>query len=182
MGAGTLYLGAFQATEPADSAVSSTPASSAWTPLGYTDGGLTISFGMKTATMHVDQTPYPVGTKVTMMDPTAKTSLAEATLANLAYALNNTTSSGSGSGYATLDPTIDGTEMSPAYVALIFDGVAPASSAGVAKRRRFIARKVLQTDAVEIASKKDATGLIPVTFPLHYVDSSTKPWHIVDAT
>jgi hypothetical protein len=63
---------------------------------------------------------------------------------------------------------------------VIFDGFAPASSTGVSKRRRFILRRCLSIENVEVAYKKGDMTLVPVTFGCHYIDTVTAPFKIVD--
>src|SRR5688500_2811326 len=91
MGAGRLYIGDFSLTaanEPADTAVNTTPQSSAWTDTGYTSDGVTINFGQTFANMNVDQVADPVGAKMTERVVTIATNLAQATLENVKFGLN----------------------------------------------------------------------------------------------
>jgi hypothetical protein len=181
MGPATVYLGAFGAAEPADASVNSTPAVSAWTDLGGTLGGATINLNQTFATMKFDQTPDMVGTRLADRDPQVVVVLAEPTLANLQFALNGGTIA-TGSGYAAYDPDSSVLSTQPTYKALIVDGWAPASAAGVTKRRRMVCRKILSIDNVGIPYKKDAQTVIPVTIRCHFVDSSTKPFRFIDET
>jgi|SRR6185369_956925 len=175
-GPAILYYGAYQAAEPADSAVATAPAS-AWSDLGGTDDGITLSIGREFSELSIDQVLYIIATQPTKVDPVIKTSLAEATLANFAKAMNGGTVVTS-SGYSTYDPDITEANFQPTYFALIVDGWAPGS----AKRRRVIARKCLSIESIESAYKKDGKFMYPVSMRVHYIDSSTKPFHIVDAT
>jgi len=180
-GVGRLYIGVFGATEPADSAVNSTPQSSAFTELGFTSDGVSFMVNQEMSKMTVDQIADAVGTKMVNRVVQVKTNLAEATLDNLLYVMNSGTLA-SGSGYRTLDPVFDGTELQPTYRALIFDGYAPSSSGLVVKKRRFILRKTVSSDNVEAPYKKDGLTLFPVTWDTHYVSPSIAPFHIVDET
>lgn len=175
-GPATLYYGLYQAVEPADSAVNSAPSVSAWTDLGGTDEGLTLSIGREFSELTVDQVLYVIATQPTKVDPQIKTNLAEATLANLAIAMNSGTVTTSAS-YKTYDFESQENNFQPTYFALLIDGWAPGS----AKRRRMIARKCLSIESIESAFKKDGKFMYPVTFRSHWVDSSTKPIHVVDA-
>jgi hypothetical protein len=184
MGAGTLYNGAFSLTgaaEPADSAVNTTPQTSAWTDMGFTNDGVTLTVNQEFAEMTVDQIADIIGRKMTQRSLQVQSNLAEATLENLVIGLNSGTVS-TGTGFKKYVPVFDGTELQPTYFANIFDGYAPASSAGVVKRRRFILRKVLSIDNVEVAYKKGDMTLIPVTFGCHYVSTSLAPFAIIDET
>lgn len=176
-GPAVIYYGEFGATEPADSAVGSAPSSGTWTDLGATDEGVNLNIGREFSELTVDQVLYVVATQPTKIDPQIKTNLAEATLDNLKKAMNGGTIVTS-SGWSSLDPDITEANFQPTYFALIVDGWAPGS----AKRRRVIARKCLSIDPIESAWKKDGKFMYPVAFRIHYVSSSTKPFHVVDAT
>lgn len=175
-GPGTLYLGAFGATEPADSAVNTTPSASTWTDLGGTSDGATITMTQAFSELKVDQLIETVGRRLTQRDVGVKTSLAEPTLANLALTTNNSSPVAS-SGYTTLDLDTATSATQPLYKAFMIDGYAPAGL-----RRRIIIRKGLNTASPELAYKKDAMTLIPVEFASHYVSSSIKSVHMVDET
>lgn len=181
MGAGSLYTGAYQATEPADTAVNSAPQASAWTDAGFTSDGVNLMLNQEFATMTVDQIADIIGRKMTQRDVQVQTNLAEATLENLTIGLNTGTIA-TGSGFKSYTPVFSGNELQPTYIAVIFDGYAPASAAGVTKRRRFILRRCLSIDNVETAYKKGEMTLVPVTFGCHYIDTSTAPFKIVDET
>jgi hypothetical protein len=181
MGPATVYLGAFGAAEPADASVNSTPATSAWTDLGGTNGGTTINLNQTFATMTFDQTVDIVGTRPVSRDVQVVVNLAEPTLAHLQFALNGGTVA-TGSGYASYDPDSSVLSTQPTYKALLVDGWAPASAAGVTKRRRMVCRKILSIDNIGTAFKKDQQTLIPVTIRCHYVDNSTKPFRFIDET
>ncbi|HEX8106107.1 MAG TPA: hypothetical protein VF516_00200 [Kofleriaceae bacterium] len=185
MGAGSLYSGLYQATEPLDQAVNTSPQASAWVDAGFTNDGVTITLNQEFATMTVDQISDIIGRKMTQRDVQVKANLAEATLENLTIGLNSgTISTGSGGGvnYKVYTPVFNGSELQPTYFASIFDGYAPASAAGLTKRRRFILRRVLSIDNVEVAYKKGDMTLVPVTFGCHYIDTVTAPFKIVDET
>lgn len=182
MGAGRLYTGLFSLTaanEPALAAVNTTPQASAWTFTGFTNDGVTITIEQEFAEMTVDQLADRVGRKLTGRNLAIQANLAEATLANLTLGLNGGTIT-TASGYSYYEPTYDGTELQPTYIALLFDGYAPASSAGVSKRRRFLIRKGLQTENVETSYKKGDMTLVPVTFAAHYISDTVAPFRIID--
>ncbi|HEY0774148.1 MAG TPA: hypothetical protein VGD51_08710 [Nocardioidaceae bacterium] len=176
-GAATLYNGAYgTATEPADSAVNTAPpASGGWTDCGGTNDGVTLSIGQEFAELEIDQVIDVPARRQTKRDVQIQTNLAEGTLANLKLALNGGTSA-SGTGYESYTPTDGLTNTEPDYSAVILDGLAPESM-----RRRVIGRKVLNTENVESAYKKDGQWLIPVAFATHWISASTAPYHVVDA-
>lgn len=180
-GPGTLYEGAFGATEPADTAINTSPASSAWTDLGGTTDGAMFGVAQTWSELEVDQLIETVGRRLTKRETTVKTNLAEATLANLAMAINNSAPT-SGAGYNALDWDNTDSATQPTYRSHILDGYAPGSTGATQYRRRVILRKVLNTSSPELAYKKDAMTVIPVEFHTHYVSPSIKSLHIVDQT
>lgn len=174
MGPADLYKGAFGAAEPADTAVNTTPAASAWTDIGGTDGGLKLSVDQKYTELKVDQLVDRVGSRLTSREFMLETNLAEPTLANLSLALNGGTQA-TGAGFANYDPLYASSATQPTYTALLFDGYSPNS-----KRRRVIVRKTLSTDKVDTSYEKDGQTFLPVKFTGHYVTSSIAPIHVVD--
>jgi hypothetical protein len=181
-GAGRMYTGVFSATaanEPGLAAINSAPQASAWTYTGFTSDGLTITIDQTFSEMRVDQLADRVGTKMTERQLSIQANLAEATLANLVLGMNGGTVTTAAS-YSYYEPTYDGTELQPTYIPVLFDGYAPASAAGVSKRRRIILRKAISTENIESAYKKDSLTLVPVTFTSHYVSDTVAPFRIID--
>jgi hypothetical protein len=176
LGPATLFIGAFGAVEPADTAVNTTPAASAWTDLGATDGGVKLTIDQKFTELTVDQIVDSLGRRLTQREIMVDTNLAEPTLANLSTAMNGGTSA-TGAGFASLDPLNVTSATQPTYIAVILDGYAPAGF-----RRRVIIRKALNTSSIQAAYAKDKETYIPVTFAGHYVSASITPFHIVDQT
>lgn len=181
-GPATLYIADFGATEPANSAVNSTPQASAWTDLGGTTDGVELSIQQEYKELEVDQVVDVPGRRLTKRDMSVKTNLAEATLANLAISLNDGTISPSGSGYSGYyEPAFTDSATQPTYRALLVHGWAPGNGANnQSKRRMVILRKVLSSDNVEFAYKKEDQTVFSVTWSVHYVDGSTAPFKIVD--
>ena len=178
-GPGLLYIGAFGATEPADSAVNTTPVASTWADVGGTQDGSTLNITREFLEMEVDQIVDMPGRRLTNRDLQITTNMAEPTLVNLQTALNGGTITASAA-FQTYDPDNTVAATQPSYKALLLDGYAPQSAAAVTMRRRVIARKVLSIDDVESSYKKDEQTLLPVTFGCHYVSSVITPFHIVD--
>lgn len=174
MGPGTLYSGDFSAAEPADSAINTTPAASAWSDVGGTMDGAELTIEQDYEELEVDQIVDIPGRRLTKRDMSIKTNMAEPTLENLALGMNAGTVT-TGSGFKSLEPISDTSATQPTYYAMILDGFAPQQL-----RRRIIMRKVLSTDNVEFAYKKDEQTVFAVTFSVHYVSSSIKPFKIVD--
>lgn len=175
MGPGSLYIGTFGAAEPADSAINTTPAASAWTDCGGTLGGITFEFGQEIKKLECDQLTYVPESRVIGNTIIVKTKLAEVTLTNLTNAMNGGTS-GSGSGYETYEPDMGDSSNSPDYKALIFDGF---GAGGL--RRRVIVRKVINVESVELESSKDGQQAYAVSLEGHYVSSAIAPYKVVQA-
>lgn len=167
-GPATLYHAPFGSTEPATLA---TAPVAPWVDLGGTSDGVELAIADEYSTLSVDQIIYEVERRRTGRVVTIKTNLAEATLENLARAVNNTAPS---AGVLTADDGL--TAFNPAYSAIILDGIAPGGL-----RRRAIVRKVLSTDSVAASYKKDGMTIIPVTFTAHWVSASVRPFVISDA-
>lgn len=173
-GPAELYAGAFGAAEPAESAVNSTPAASAWTDMGGTSGGARLNVALTYSELAVDQLVDSPGRRLTKRDFNIATSLAEVTLDNLDRALNGGTSS-SGSGWEAWEPNSDSAATQPNYFAVLLHGWAPAGN-----RRQVVGRKMLNIANLEAAYQKDGQTLIPVDFAGHYVSASIKPFRIID--
>jgi hypothetical protein len=176
-GPATLYVGAFGATEPTDALINTAPAV-AWTDLGGTTGGVTLTAAITLAALDVDQILDPVGDVITARDITVATSLAEATLANLARVLNladAVVTTGTTPAGPTLEPVSDVTSFTPVYRAFILDGIAPGGF-----RRRIILRKAIQTAAAALPHAPGTQTVIPATFRSTYVSASVKPFKIID--
>lgn len=170
-GPAVMYLGAFGVTEPATIA---TAPGAGWTDVGGTNDGVTYSVELEFSELAVDQLVDIPGQRVVKRVSKIKTNLAEATLANMAIALNELAAIVVAN---KLTPTNGVAAATPNYAAVLLDGLAPGGF-----RRRFIGRKMLQTGNIESAYKKDGQLLIPVEFTGHYVSSSIAPFVIEDAT
>lgn len=180
-GPATLYIGAFGATEPANAAVNSTPQASAWTDLGGTQGGVELTINQDYKELEVDQVVDVPGRRLVKRDMSVKTNLAEPTLANLTYALNDGTVAASGTGFAGYyEPAFTDSATQPTYRAVICHGWAAGAGATTSKRRMVILRKVLSTDNVAFAYKKDDQTVFTVQWSVHYVTSAIAPFKILD--
>lgn len=180
MGPATIYVGAFGAVEPADTAVNTTPAASAWTDVGLTDGGAMMTISPKFTDFSADQIVDIPGTRLTSRTITVTTTLSEVTLANLANALNSTVGA-TGAGYASFEPNYGQFASQLPYGAIILDGwaVAPTNSNW---RRRVILRKTMQTSKVDLNYAKDKQTGLSVTWQAFYVSTTIAPFHIADQT
>lgn len=179
-GPANLYIGAFGATEAADTTLPTVPDVTYWADLGGTQDGVKVTIDREYAELEVDQITMTPERRITKLEIMVATNLAEATLANLSLVLNGGASATGGSGstaYANYDLAVDDSSTQPTYKAIIIDGWAANG-----KRRRIIVRKVLSIEPVEVGYKKDEQTLFPVTFAAHWISSSIKPMHIVDST
>lgn len=167
-GPASLYYGAFGVTEPVTVA---TAPGVGFTDLGGTQGGCELIIADEYSVLSVDQIVFEVARRRVNRVVQIKTTLAEATLENLARAINNTAPS---SNVLELDDGLGA--FSPAYGCILLDGIAPGGF-----RRRAILRKTLATDSVGTAYKKDGQTLVPVTWTGHWVSASIKPLKIEDA-
>lgn len=176
MGPADLYIGSFSALEPLDTVVNTTPAASSWTDLGGTQDGVKLTVDQTYTPLEVDQIVDEPGARLTKRMFTIETNLAEPTLENLKYLLNDGTAA-SGAGYKNFEPIYASSATQPTYRAVILDGYAPNQF-----RRRLIIRKCLSNDKVEMTYKKDAQTLYTVKWQGFYVTSGIAPFKIVDAT
>lgn len=168
-GPATVYVAPFGTADPAT--IATAPAAS-WADVGGTKGGLELNVSSEFATLTVDQIVDIIESRRTGREVTVKTTLAEATLQNIAQAIANAAP------VANVLELDDGlAAFKPAYSAILIDGIAPGGY-----RRRIIVRKTLPTDAVGIGYKKDDQTVVPVTWKLHWVSTAIKSLKIEDAT
>ena len=177
-GPGTLYTGATAAVHPAETAAAIvTPPATGWTDVGATTDGVSLSIAQEFSELAVDQIVDVPGRRLTKRDMSLTTNMAEATLANLAVAMNQLAASvdKTVNGVLKLEPTSDTSATQPNYTALILDGYAPDQ-----KRRRITVRKALSTANADFAYQKDAQTVFSVTWSAHYVSPSIKPFTVLD--
>lgn len=171
LGPATLYWGALGATEPADAVIA--PAV-AWTDLGATQDGVSLTVEQEYTELEADQILDVAGSRLVKRTFTIETNLAEHTLENLKIALNGGTIT-STAGKAVYEPTKMVTSAEPTYTALLIDGVAPGGNP-----RRIVVRKALSTAGVEFAYHKEDQAVYAVTFTAHFVSPSIAPFVIID--
>jgi len=184
-GPARIWRGAFGVTEPAqtNSALIADPGAG-WTFVGATEGGASWEDDQTVSGTRADQVIDEIGARVTARKTMLTASLLEATLANLALALNNFgTTTQPASGISVYDPGQFTAGDIPAYSAILIDGWAPQISGGGKARRRVIFRKVLNTSA-KISQDYDPTkdALLAVTMQCYYVSSSISPYVVMDQT
>lgn len=183
LGPATIRVGAFGVitAPPTDANVNTTPAASAWTDLGGTNGGTTWSHDIKTTTLMVDQTPYNIGDRVTGVDVQVVVTLANASLENLALALN-TTVGATGSGFATLEPNFGASASQMPATSLLIDGFAPQGTLVAPPRRRLYLPRCSQVGKISAVYAKDKQVGWDAQFNVYYVSDQVAPYHITDQT
>lgn len=158
VGVGTLYVAVAGTAAPAT--VGTTP-SSAWTNLGDTDGGVTITKEQNIELFRNDQSTAPKKAVRTEEDVVIETNLAKATLENLVFAINGTvtdTPPGAGTiGTRTLK-MYKGADVT--QYAFLFRGSSPY---GAFPGQFYIPVGVFLDD-IGMEFKKDEMTLIPIKF------------------
>jgi hypothetical protein len=175
LGPANLYVGAFGAAEPTSAQVNTLPPVSAWTDLGATQDGVTLTINQDFTELEVDQVVDIPGRRLTKRELVVKTNLAEATLANLALLMNNQSTLVTAAATNVLTPAFDTSATQPTYNALIIDGWAANG-----KVRRVIARRVLSVDNPEFSYKKDGQAVFTVSWSAHYVSPAIAPFVVYD--
>ena len=120
-----------------------------------------------------------LGSRLTSRTVMATVTLSEATLANLATALNTTVGS-TGANYATAEPNYGAFATQVPYISLLIDGFAPAVVANA--RRRIYLPRVLSTGKFGVVYAKDKQVGYQVQFQAYYSSSTQAPFHITDQT
>lgn len=171
----TVYAGAFGALEPATPITAVDPL--VWTDCGATTGGLELSVKLDLADLDADQIVDSAGGAIQGRETTAKTTLAEVTLDNIARVLNEVVPAAATSGARSFEPTSDATVFNLNYGALLFVGRAPGGF-----RRNVILRRALSSDGTKMTAAKDKQSGFDVTWKAYYVSASIKPFKVLDAT
>lgn len=181
-GPAVLWYAAYGTAAPADSAVTSPP-SSAWTDVGGTQGGVSLSVDNTYTAQEVDQLVDPVGARLTKRAITLTVTLAEATLANLQLASNELMTISVDSGYSTADWQTTTSATQPSYATLIIDGWAPTTgTTEVSCRRRIILWKALSQAKIGLGYEMAKNVVYDCVFTSYYVSSSVSPVHVIDQT
>ena len=180
-------LTAVSATESYKTTLSTAPAASDYTNVGYTMNGLELEFQPDFGEVKVDQILdvaklYKQGMKVTM-----KTSFAEATLENLllslAYAPSKLSGTKSSSAGQALDLSAGDIGECPVERALVAVGPGTGDCADSAYVERiYTAYRALSIDNVMVSAKRDTATEFAVSFRLLPEDTSGSYGKIVDRT
>lgn len=144
----------------------------AWTPVGYTDAGITFAYAPTNKDINVDEEMSPVRVLKTAESLKISASLAEATIENMNRALSGanitTVTAGTGiPGSATLD--IGGSQLYTEF-ALLIVGSGPAPSFFP---RLSVVWRSMATANVSMSFKKDDKTVVPVEFTA--LADSTRP-------
>lgn len=177
-GPGTIYVGAYGALEPALGSVGTAPDSSVWTDVGGLLGGVELTVEQEFIEVELKQLPDRPMRRLKKRRLSIKTQMAEPTLQNLGYALNDTAAV-SGVVYEASNRS-EASQLT--YVALIVDGWAPGwqLTGRHHLRRRVVIRKALSIDNVQLQYSKDGQSVYTVTWSCHYVNGTTPPFRIID--
>lgn len=181
LGPATIYIADYGSPEPSDILVGSVPSALYWTDMGATSEGVLLTVNQEYKTVEFRQVPGTVLSRMSKRSITAKSNLAEPTLFNFLYTLNNGTLS-SGPGYTSYEPPATASRAQVlTYRSIIIDGWAPGFNGNNRhKRRRIILRKCLSVDNVDM--KYDTLNITTqsVTWSVHNIDSNTSPFKVVD--
>jgi hypothetical protein len=183
-GPANVWVGVFGVTEPAqtNAALIADPGAG-WRFIGATQGGVTWDDTDTVSDTTADQVIDPIGGRITARKVTLTFNMLEATLANLALALNNYGSvTTPGSGISVFDPGQPTAGSIPAYSAYLIDGWAPQLAGGGAARRRGIFRKVLNQPKVTDASDPTKDTVLAVSASCYFVSGSISPYITMDQT
>ena len=184
MGPATIYAGATGVitAAPADSAVNTTPAASAWTDMGASNGGVSWTLTPKFSPLVADQVVDNIDDRLTSRDIMVTLTLAEMTLANMAMAINSTVGA-TGANFATLEPNYSSTASQTLKTSFLIDGFAPVTGSAPANaRRRLYIPRAQQTGKVEWLNAKDKQQGILLTLKCYYVSNTVSPIHWTDQT
>ena len=183
MGPATVYIADFESPEPLDSDITTDPSSLYWVDIGTTLDGVTILVKHEFESPELVQVPDKAMSRLKRRRITASFSMAEPTLNNILYALDNGTLD-SGVGYSSYTPPAVMDRATPlTYRAVMIDGWAPGFSEtneNQHRRRRVILRKCLSIEGTNMTYSKDKLTSCDVTWAVHRVDGTTPPFKIID--
>lgn len=187
LGPARFHVGEFGAVEPDDADVtpngpSTPPDPAVWTDVGGTDGGVNFEVDSTYTDLTVDQIIMAVGARLTELKVSTAAKLAEMTLQNMNFALNQVGIIDTHTGYTTMDIPVGSSATQPKYAALIIDGWAPYTPSGNPALRRVIIRKVLSQTKAGLGYDKKTQQSFDCTWETYYVSDSIVPVHIVDQT
>lgn len=169
VGAGHLYINAVAGAQPplptpttGQTMVEALDAATtAWTSLGATDGGVEIGYEPDYGEVEVDQMKDAAVLFNQGVTLTASTTLAEATLSNLLVAWGKPAAD-----LATDTLNLSVPDEAPVERTLAIVGRAPATAAGGRRERIYYARRVVSMDGSNHAIRRTEATLFPISFRL----------------
>lgn len=182
VGPASLWYAPVGTTEPAYSAITSPPGAG-WTDVGMTADGtsLLLEIDQTITDFSAEQIIDRIGGRTTKRIIQVTATLQEATLQNMALALNQLATITAGSGYSVLDPITANSASQPTYMALILDGWAPTTgTVETACRRRVVIRKCLSASKVDLEYEKTKPVMYSTTWAGYYVSAAISPFEVVD--
>ena len=181
-GPAAVYIAPFGTTVPLDSAVTSPPGAN-WIDIGGTTGGVNLEVDNTYTPQDVDQLVDSVGARLTKRSIMVTTSMAETSLANMQYALNNLCTFGVQTGYTTTDLLTATSATQPAYATIIIDGWAPVTGTSeVSCRRRIVLWKTISQSKLALDYEMAKYATFAISWQTFYVSASVSPMHITDQT
>jgi len=181
-GPASVYIAPFGTTAPLDSAVTSPPGAN-WTDIGGTTGGVNLEVDNTYTPQDIDQLVDSVGARLTKRSIMVTTSMAETSLANMQYALNNLCTFGVQTGYTTTDLLTATSATQPAYATIIIDGWAPVTGTSeVSCRRRIVLWKTISQSKLALDYEMAKYATFAISWQTYYVSASISPMHITDQT
>jgi hypothetical protein len=168
-----------------------------WRNVGYTSNGLELQFAPEFGEVSVDQRLDVAKLFKSGMTVTLNTSMTEATLENLAFAIassssptanqsvydKNTNGTGTwGAGNSSLTLTAGQLGDCPVEKKLIAVGVGPGDCSATQKSERiYTAYRVLSIESVTLSAKRDDASMFDVSFRL-LADNNGRYGQVVDRT
>ena len=139
------------------------------TDVGATQGGLEISWEPDMVDIEIDQYGDAAKLIQTRVKVMVKTTLAEATLSNLALAWNydsvGTDDIVAANDGASTTTFLFGTQsVVPYEKALVITGKAPGTTAGTTKERKFYTKRAISMAATQLNMKRDEASTFAVEF------------------
>ncbi len=178
-GPANLYLAPFGSVEPADNTatVAGGAPGGVWVDAGGTETAVMVEEDAKYTAQRVMQIPMDLGGRLTDYVVTVTTQMAEISVQNLTYALNQLVTTTVNAGYTTVDRIVSSAAVQPTYAALIIDGWGPTLSTGLSARWRHIVRKVLCQPKIQRNYDPGKPVVYDVTFQAYWVSPSITPVH-----
>lgn len=169
-GPGLIYVAPVGTTEPT---TASAALPSAWRPIGYTEDGVTINYGITNEPVEVAEEFDPLRYETTAREGSVAFSMAEVSRRNLLLVLNKGVDDAT---TGSIEPPAPGSEV---RVMLALDSAGSSASPNTAPgstNARWVWRQCIQAEAIEMQrAKAPGKALIPATFRLEK-PSSLQPF------